>query len=364
MTRLSALVRGWIRAAVRLALKPEPVRRLVRSELAGPRTPSARPSGPSGSFVDRHGRAHRLDPGLRDRLKPGWQVMLDPVEVVRPLSDAVLTDRARKATNLIREADALLATVAGARLVGRILEIGCYDGAIAFQLAGRDGTDVVASDLARYYVVQRPGDPSDPDVAAQEAVLAELRERARHVAGVDAGRVRFVEDDVTASRLDPGSFDAIVSFEVLEHVQEPADAFAAMARLLRPGGVGYHDYNPFFSAKGGHSLCTLDFPWGHVRLDAADFERYLRELRPVEVDQALRFYRESLNRMTIADLRATVASAGLDLMAVIPWTDRGLVLELGTDVLDEVRETYPAATTEDLLATLVGVIIRRPPTPS
>jgi SAM-dependent methyltransferase len=118
--------------------------------------------------------------------------------------------------------------------------------------------------------------------------------------------------------VEAGRFDAIVSFEVLEHVEELARAFAAMARLLRPGGIGYHDYNPFFNAPGGHSLGALDFPRGHVRLDEGDFERSLRELRPAEVDQALRFYRESLNRMTMADLRATVASAGLDLMAVIP----------------------------------------------
>ena len=101
-----------------------------------------------------------------------------------------------------------------------------------------------------------------------------------------------------------------------------------MRDLLRPGGIGYHVYNPFFSANGGHSLCTLDFPWGHVRLDALDFERYLEEIRPADAAQTLRFYRESLNRMTFVDLRATVAAAGLDLVALLPWLDRGLVGQL------------------------------------
>ena len=144
-----------------------------------------------------------------------------------------------------------------------------------------------------------------------------------------------MEDDITATGLEPGTFDAIVSFEVLEHVQDPRAAFTAMARLLRPGGIVYHDYNPFFAANGGHSLCTLDFPWGHA-LDAADFKRYVADLRPDEFDQALRFYSESLNRMTRAELRDSIADAGLDLLHVLPGSDRALVRHLTPDVVAEV----------------------------
>jgi SAM-dependent methyltransferase len=145
------------------------------------------------------------------------------------------------------------------------------------------------------------------------------------VAGRPVGSVTFVEDDITASTLEPATFDLIVSFEVLEHVARPADAFAAMARLLRPGGVMFHDYNPFFSTIGGHSLSTLDLPWGHARLSDDDVERYLREMRPAEVEQALRFYRDSLNRMTLADLRDAIAGAGLESVAIIPWHQRSLL---------------------------------------
>jgi SAM-dependent methyltransferase len=354
------LIKRGIRSAIRLVLRPERVRRLVRAELEGPRSPKSLGQGPAGEFVDRHGTSHELDPALRDRLKPGWQSMLDPDAASQLPSDAALADRATKAATLVREAERLVVSVAGRPLAGRILEIGCYDGAVAFELAKRPASTVVASDLARYYVVQRPGEPVESDVAAQAAILGTIRERARAIAGIGPGIVRFVEDDITTSKLEPASFDVIVSFEVLEHVQRPVDAFSAMARLLKPGGVAYHDYNPFFSAKGGHSLCTLDFAWGHARLDAADFERYLRELRPAEVDQALRFYHESLNRMTIADLRSAVAAAGLELLMLLPWSERLLVGRLEPGIIDEVRRNHPTATTEDLLATLVGVILRRP----
>lgn len=311
-------------------------------------------------FVDRFGVPHQLDPTLRDRLKPDWRSMIDPVTAAAPPTDAALGRRATKARGSVEEAVSLLSTTGAGTLDGRVLEVGCFDGSIAYQLVGRTGATVVASDLARYYVLQRPGAPSASEVERQQVVLGELRERARLVAGAAPGAVTFVEDDIDDSRLEPGTFDAVVSFEVLEHLQDPPAAFAAMARLLRPGGVMYHDYNPFFSAIGGHSLCTLDVPWGHARLGAEDVTRYLREIRPGEAEQALRFYREALNRMTLEDLRAAILAAGLEIVALIPWHDRGLVPRLDPAVLAEVRRHYPAATAADLLATFVAVVARRP----
>ena len=133
-----------------------------------------------------------------------------------------------------------------------------------------------------------------------------------------------------------------------------------MRRLLRPGGIAYHDYNPFFSLIGGHSLCMLDFAWGHARLEPVDVERYFLELRPGAAEQSLRFYEQNLNRMTLADLRASVAGADLEVLAIVPWSDRTLVAALEPGTLAEVRRTYPSATIEDLLATFVTVVLRRP----
>ena len=374
MRRLRRLAGSVLRRIVRIVVRPSPVRRIVEGALrdTGARTSAAKPAGtpaapaarsilPRETFVDRYGTTHQLDPELRDRLKPGWRTMLDPATLATAPTDAALRERAKKVATPVAEANALLGVMTGRTLTGRILEIGCYDGSAAFAMAADPGADVVGSDLARYYLHQRPGDvPSADELERQQGILAELRERARIVAGVERGRVAFVEDDITSSTLDPGTFDAIVSFEVLEHLLDPQAGFAAMARLLKPGGIMYHDYNPFFAVNGGHSLVTLDFLWGHVRLDDGDVERYVREIRPAEADQDLRFYRESLNRMTRADLVAALDGAGLETMAILPWTQRSLIPQLTPGILREVQRIYPSARPEELLQTFVAVVARKP----
>jgi SAM-dependent methyltransferase len=348
---------------VRFGLKSRRLRHFVEAEIHradAADEPTASASLAEAAFVDRHGTSHDLDPGLRDRLKPSWRTMVDPDQARRPPTDEQLQARATAADSIVAEAAKLVEALTGQPLSGQILEIGCYDGAVAFRLARLPNTSVTASDMARYYVVQRPGEPSEAEVGAQQDVLAALRERTRVVAGVAPGSVQFLEDDITASALPPGTYDVMVSFEVLEHVRDLSSAFRAMHRLLKPGGIAYHDYNPFFSNIGGHSLGTLDFPWGHARLDRADFERYLRDLRPNEADQALRFYDESLNRMTLAGLQAAIEDAGLEAVAVLPWLDRGLGSELSAAALADVRRNYTSADATDLLGTFVSVVMRRP----
>ena len=144
--RPRAVARRVVRAVVRAGLRIPPMRRAIAAELAaaprpaGGRPPPTTDAAPGRVFVDVRGVEHPLDATLRDRLKPSWRVMCDPVAVAAPPGDDELRRRARKAATSVTEMERALAVVAGGTLTGRVLEIGCYDGAVAYEIARRSGT--------------------------------------------------------------------------------------------------------------------------------------------------------------------------------------------------------------------------------
>jgi SAM-dependent methyltransferase len=242
-----------------------------------------------------------------------------------------------------------------------MLEIGAYDGATAYALAEAGAKHVLATDMAAYYITQSPnGVVCEGAIATKNADLARLRDAySRSIDKQTAQRVSFLEDDICSSSLRSESVEAVMSWEVLEHLTRPEDAFRQIARILKPGGFAFHEYNPFFSMNGGHSLCTLDFLWGHARLQAADFEKYLEEIRPSEKSVALSFYRNNLNRMTLSELEHYVQQSGLSLLSLLPqWMKNHLTL-VRSESLSQCNRVYPSAELIDLISPTVWVLLRK-----
>ena len=96
----------------------------------------------------------------------------------------------------------------------RVLDIGCGAGPLSLYAADR-GAEVLGIDIA-------------------ENAVASCRESARRL-GLDE-RAQFRAADF-AHKAPPGPFDAIVCFEVLEHLPNDREAVAVIRRLLAPGGV-------------------------------------------------------------------------------------------------------------------------------
>jgi len=114
---------------------------------------------------------------------------------------------------------------------------------------------------------------------------AYLAASARRVVGVDVdeeaiayARRRYSGDNVEFETQDlheldfaPGSFDAVVSFESVEHLERPEAFLARAAEVLRPGGV--------LVASTPHVRETTRSPANphhRVELSRADFEALLR----------------------------------------------------------------------------------------
>lgn len=96
----------------------------------------------------------------------------------------------------------------------RIVELGCGTGQMTLYLATADRI-VIGADLSR---------------ASLECAA---RARARY--GVD--RAFFVETDLRRPGLREAAFDVVLSSGVLHHTPDPRASFAALARLVKPGGI-------------------------------------------------------------------------------------------------------------------------------
>lgn len=332
---------------------------------------------PDGTFIDAEGVEHSPRPGLRDLLKPGWRTMVVESGDLLPLPAP--EEAIQEMNSLAPSVEELTHYLAffGAGLDGaRVLEPGCYFGNRSFLLAAYGAPEVVSTDLPAACLAGLTEDgPDQAAVDAQSAHFAAARDVFREVmAGGEvaprpamsvnghraARAVSFVDDDIQTSGLPSASFDLTISWETLEHVIDPEAGFAELFRLTRPGGIGIHHYNPFFSLIGGHALCTIDIPWGHARLSDADFERYVRTARPDEADVDLDFYRQGLNRMTIGDVRRIAGDAGFEVLDVRPITDTWVLPFVSEDVLPSVRRHHPAVEIDDLLSTFVWIALRRP----
>lgn len=339
------VVARWAR---RFARSPA-VRRLMAEH------PPVQAFRPMGVF-EHDGRAHDLLAGYRDHIVPRWPGVHEPIPADPSPSPADVA-AARAAVAAL---DRLLATF-GRRIAGaHVLEVGCHGGLHAFALAER-GATVEAVDIPHYGVrAQTGGDPDADALSTQSTWLAGLREAGSRAFDPEAApRVAFRDLDV--ADLDAvDTFDLVVSWETLEHLPRPGPALERIARALKRGGVTFHEYNPFFAADGGHSLCTLDFPYGHAVLDEAGFEAYVRRFRPDEADRAVDFHRRGLNRMTLADLGAHLDGAGLESLAILPWYERHDLAHVDGPTLSAVRSLHPTARLPDLLARRVWVLASRP----
>jgi 2-polyprenyl-3-methyl-5-hydroxy-6-metoxy-1,4-benzoquinol methylase len=112
-----------------------------------------------------------------------------------------------------------------------------------------------------------------------------LAESAQHVTGVDidpesiayakeryaAENIEFRVGDLRELALDAASFDAVVSFEVIEHLREQEAFVDELARVLRPDGV-----------------LVLSTPNAPETNDAPDNPFHLRELSREDFEALLR----------------------------------------------------------------------------
>ena len=173
----------------------------------------------------------------------------------------------------------------------------------------------------------------------------------------------LVQAALTGRRRNTRNRALVHSVSVLEHIPEPREAFEEMHRVLKIGAFAYHGVDPWFSPVGGHSLCTLDFPWGHVRWSPQEFADYIRRHRPHEREVTLDFYYNGFQnpRLTVGEMESIVIERGFE---ILEWRDSKPAYQdhyafLDQHVLSECRRNHPQVTVRDLMTSGYSMVLRK-----
>jgi O-antigen biosynthesis protein len=175
------------------------------------------------------------------------------------------------------------------------------------------------------------------DIACGEGygsvMLAQL---AKQVVGVDLsvdaiqharqaygqiGNLSFVVASALSTGLPSASFDAVVSFETIEHLHEQEQMIAELRRLLRPNGfliISSPNRPIYFAVSGLHN----EF---HVR--ELDFEQLDQLLR--REFSAVRYFGQRMQA------GSTIMSLDGDHSELQVWTDDGTALRAGSGAMTE-----------------------------
>jgi 2-polyprenyl-3-methyl-5-hydroxy-6-metoxy-1,4-benzoquinol methylase len=178
----------------------------------------------------------------------------------------------------------------------RVLDLGCGTGQMTIFLANGKRR-VVGADLTR-------------------ASLALAADAARRFG---AEQTLFVETDLRQPALAEGRFDVVLSLGVLHHTPDPRAAFAALARLARPGGVIVVGlYNAF--ARLPHRLRRLMARATGMRLVPFDPVLSQRRADPARRAAWLRdqYLHPEEHRHTLAEVQAWFRENDVDYLRSYP----------------------------------------------
>jgi ubiquinone/menaquinone biosynthesis C-methylase UbiE len=122
-----------------------------------------------------------------------------------------------------------------------ILDLGCgYSGkAVAYSKHGPEF--ICGADL------------SVPVIQEAQSYLKGLKIPAAFV-GADAGALPFADS----------SFDIVISDDGFDHFKQTRKVIAEICRVLKPGGIAFISFVPYYSRECSHMTEYLRVPWHHV----------------------------------------------------------------------------------------------------
>ena len=269
-------------------------------------------------------------------------------------------EKINKLKHDIRHANNLLSKCGITLENKKIMDVGCLRGMQCFGAMELGASEAVGIDIPEYYINQS----LNGEVVNASKVLEEKRNKLREFhSHLDQSKISF--KDVSVFEMDyKNEFDIIFSWETFEHIMNPKEALVRIYKALKPGGIVFSQYNPFFCISGGHSMCTLDFPFAHTLLTDEDFKRYVETIIPENCppkysELSYNFFTKNLNRMTQNDLTKYINDVGFELVNFMSMPDLSLLNVIDDSTLDSAKTIHPTLTLNDLLCSSVYFIGRK-----
>jgi len=171
----------------------------------------------------------------------------------------------------------------------------------------------------------------DMGCGSGELTLGLARHGAKHIVGVDY-LPRFVElarrnaqnasihADVAFECADlhtwnpPRKFDVVVSFDALEHIDDPGGFLKTMSRFLAPGGKAVLSFGPLFHSPFGdhmYEFFKVQLPWRGALFSENAMMRVRREFyRPTDPATRYQEIAGGLNLMRYSEFLRYAREAG------------------------------------------------------
>tara|TARA_R100000008_G_scaffold60327_1_gene37900 strand:+ start:358 stop:1296 length:939 start_codon:yes stop_codon:yes gene_type:complete len=305
-------------------------------------------------FILSNGVTLPIVKGFREKIKPNWRNAYRDFD---NLNDDITPEKINTMKNDIRFANVLLSKSGISLQDKKIMDVGCLRGMQCFGAMEFGAREAVGIDIPEYYVNQSTNGKSVDASKVLENKRNKLRELHPHL---DQSKISF--RDLSVFEMDyENEFDIIFSWETFEHVMNPKEALKRIYKALKPGGVVYTHYNPFFCVSGGHSMCTLDYPFAHIILTDEDFKRYVKTKKPENCPQkyeelSYNFFTKNLNRMTQNDFKKYVDDVGFEVLDFMSLPEMDVLQMIDDSTLELAKTIHPTITLNDLLCSVVFFI--------
>lgn len=131
-------------------------------------------------------------------------------------------------------------------------------------------------------------------------------------------RMSLLQANAMAMPLRDESIDIVFCASLIEHLPKPQNALAEIERLLKPDGISYVSFPPYYSPMGGHEYAPFHYLGErlamrlvHRRAVVPDWVRQLYDV-PADSGSFSELYKGwGLYKMTIRRFRRLLSNTGL-----------------------------------------------------